>query len=372
MFKSRLLPIATCCLGVALLISSSGWFGKSSDGDKAAEPESVAVDDARTEDASFFDDADPPPAVAPTAQQRLLVGDRFSYLKTVDQRITQRLPEQTATGGSRLTIGLSLEVEDVVDDDLSPAALPDRRPGDKRLKVHYHNVKFVQDIPGQEVNYDSDQPRGPVPPQAEAYRGLPGRGFSFWLDGRNQLQGLVGFQDFLDGCLQQAAPEQRTLVWKSLAGISEADNLANFVDEGIGLLPLDTVATGTTWRRQRTIQQPIPVTLQLQYTITDTTAAVVDVAVGGTVAPQAARDIGSAQLEILGGRISGRCSINRHTGLPENCRIDQTVEMAVHLASGESITQTKQTITQLSVAPDDSMRPAAIPYAGREKDSRLR
>jgi hypothetical protein len=370
MLKSRLLPIATCCLGIALLVSSSGWFGKTADDD---EKEVTDSEKTAAAPASFFDDVEQPPAATlKPSQIDLRVGDRYAFLKTVEQRITQDRAVGAATGSSRLTIGLSLEIVDTVSDDELPVANSQRNAGDKLFSVRYRNVKLVQDIPGQEVNYDSDHPNGPVPPQAEAYHGLPGHGFSFWLDKQNQLRSLVGFQDFLQTCLQNAAPEQRTIVWKSLAGMSEADHLATFVDDGLGILPLDSVERGKSWRRERTIHQPLPINLQLTYTIEEVKESLVELAVGGTVTPQAAREFGSAQLQIVGGRISGRCTIDRHTGLPQNCRVEQVLKMVVQLPGGESIPQTKQTVTQLTAVPDSDNLRVPIPYAGMEKESRLR
>jgi len=369
MLKSRILPIATCCLGIALLVSSSGWFGKSADSDDKADTES---EQTAALPASFLDDVQPPAVEVAPGQSGLRIGNRYAYLKTVEQRITQDRAVGASSGSSRLTIGLTLEVEDTVGNDELQVASSQQNAGDTLFNVRYQNVKLVQDIPGQEINYDSDQPNSPVPPQAEAYQGLPGHGFSFWLDKQNRLQNIVGFQDFLQTCLQNASPEQRTLVWNSLAGMTDADYLANFVDDGMGLLPLDTIVRGKTWQRERMIHQPLPVNLQLTYTIEEVQESVVELAVGGTVTPQAAQELGAVQLEIVGGRISGRCTIDRHTGLPQNCRVEQAMKMVVHLPGGESIPQTKQTISQLTAVPESDELRVPLPYAGIEKESRLR
>jgi len=372
MLKSRFLPIATCGLGLLLLISSSGWFGKAEKDD----PEEIKIDMGEQASTAPEPGLIQPPAASPqpiTPQNDagpLQVGAKYSFVKSIEQRVVQQQPGTPIVTHSRLTIPFVLEIRNVIGEDV--LSVEGHNPGDALFEIKYDNFQYTQELPGAAVVYDSARPNGPAPTAIEAYRGLPGNGFSFWVDRRNHLKGLVGFTEFLERCLRQSTPQQRALIWKSFAGSSDNDHLANFVDDSIALPALEGGQQGQTWQKEQQIRQPIPVQLRLQYTVSETSQSLVEVTVGGVVVPQAAINLGGAQVEIQGGRINGRYQIDRGTGLPNHSRLEQTIEMVVQTPGGESIAQSKQTVTQLTASPRTQSSPQTTPYAGVEKSTVIR
>ncbi len=360
--------------GWRLWFSSTSWF---TDAPSSEDEVDLDITSAEQISPSEFSPVAQSPSTKPVEKDaepsaKLKVGDRFPLLKIVEQRVTQQQPTGALTSTSRLSIELVLEVAEIVSPEGLAHTPLHRTAGDTKFNVEYQHVKFVQDLPGQEVDYDSDRPTGTVPPQVAAYQGLLGRSFSFWLNRDNQLQELIGFQEFLNACLQHVSPQERAIVWKSLAETTPTDQLANFVDDSIGLLPMQSATLGKSWRVERPIQHPVPVGRIMQYTIEDITPQTAEVAVGGTIVPLTEVDTGTIKLRVHGGRISGRCTIDRQTGLPRNCRVDQVLEMLVQLPGGESIPQTKQTITKFTALPGSVPVNNSVPYAGRDNGAVIR
>ncbi len=376
MSKSRLLPIVTCLLGAALLISTSDWFGDSADEDPPSQTSALSSAPPAAHEITPTS-TNPGHQTAPgdnstESRPALSLGDRFSLQKTVEQRVTQESQDQTLASSTRLTIRLDLEVEDMIQ---TPSGARDfdalRNQGDTKFRVHYRRVKFTQDLPGEVVVYDSQHHSQKVPPQAAVYHGLTGQGFSFWVDRKNRLSELDGFSEFLRASLQEVPPHQRTAVWKTLAGTSDADHLADFVDDSIALLPIPSLERGMSWHRERKIRHPVPVDLKYQYTLEEVTDRNVEVAVGGSVLPQTAAEVGSVKLLIRGGRISGRYAIDRQTGVPTSGRVEQVLEMTVQMPGGSEFGQTKQTITSITSLPNSASE-SPLPIVERDRPTRLR
>ncbi|OYW24339.1 MAG: hypothetical protein B7Z55_02470, partial [Planctomycetales bacterium 12-60-4] len=109
---------------------------------------------------------------------QLPVGTRFPLVKTVDQRLTQQLGSGPVVGQTRLELRMSLLVEE-------------QRQDARRLSVRYHRVRYAQDLGGEQVSYDSDNPPILIPPAALVYSGLKDNTFSFWLGADNRVKELV-------------------------------------------------------------------------------------------------------------------------------------------------------------------------------------
>jgi hypothetical protein len=277
------------------------------------------------------------------------VGDRFPLKKRIEQRLTQMLPgrpsldnvggsstQADAQGGilvnvSVLEMLLSLEVEEI-------------RDGNKRLAVRYHKVHYGHNIAGRQVEYRSEQ-NGPVPTEALAYAGLKDNGFSFWIGPDNRVMELVGFSEFLQRCLQNVPTAYRDAVMKQLEGTHSDDGLANFIDDGIGLLPYSNdpkhpavaVKVGSAWElKPRRSEGPIPtstITRCMLKNLNDTSAEIGLLGkIYGSTAPIAVQD-GGRYMHILvkGGHCSGTCTVDRRTGLPTHSEVNRYMEMTVQM-----------------------------------------
>jgi hypothetical protein len=306
-------------------------------------------------------DAEAEPASLPELALKLELGQRFPLNKTVEQRITQALPTGLTVGHSRLELQLSLVVEEI------------REPR-RRLGVRYHRVRYAQDLGGQTVEYNSDQPVASVPPEALPYAGLKDNGFSFWIGADNQVIELVGFADFAQRCVQHVPLEQRAAVLHQLQAMRTDDGLANFVDDSIGLLPgaasPQTAGTefrvGSSWdlpTRQVSAGGPqangsVCTTRCLLKDLSDKTA---EIALVGSIGPSSYTDeLRRVKLTVRGGQCSGTCTVDRTTGMPTRSRVERMLDMTAHLPDGTEIPQRKEIITTIvAYLEQGAVRPTA-------------
>ncbi len=336
-------------VSLAAAVSGCGWW--------QGRPDDEVADDVVSEAAPV---AEAPIEVAPAPPVERLalnlkVGDRFPLLKTVEQQLRQPVAEgREAMSRSTLEMLLSVTVEEIHERAAS-ATQTDPQEGHKRLQVKYHRVRFSQTLPGRNVEYDSQSPPNPIPLEAQAYHGLKDNSFQFWLDSRNQIREMVGFDEFLERCLIHVAPAHKRQAREFLAANSGADGIANFVDDSIGLLPPQAVRVGDTWTKSRQILQPVLMHVDTQYTLRKVNAEVAEIDLLGSISPSTSfgprrapdQDVGDVHVSVRGGHCFGNCQIDRRTGLPIHSRVEQIMQMTVHLEGGVKFDQSKTTVTTI-------------------------
>ena len=282
-------------------------------------------------------------------QLKLKVGDRFPLVKRIDQRLTQASGQGVLVNRSLTEMLLSLVVEEI-------------RDGSKRLGVRYHRVRYGHNIAGKRVEYNSDANDGNVPPEALVYAGLKDNGFSFWIGPNNQVVELVGFDEFLQRCVQNVPPQFRDAVTKQLQRTHSDEGLANFVDDGIGLLPYSedpkhpavAVKVGSVWElKPHTSDGPIPMNIATRCmlkNLTDKNAEISLIGViSGSSAPVVIQNAGqSMRVQVKGGHCSGSCTVDRQTGLPTQSEVNRYIEMTVQTMDGTEIQQRKEVLTSIT------------------------
>ncbi|NOX53457.1 MAG: hypothetical protein GXP27_03265, partial [Planctomycetes bacterium] len=300
---------------------------------------------------------------------RLKVGDRFPLIKRVSQTLKQALPQGTVVNRSEVTLLMAITVEA-------------EEAGRKRLGVRYQRVQYSHDIAGHKIQFDSTQPvQGDLPDMVKAYRGLVGNGFSFWLSADNRILQVEGFDQFLQRCVQDIAPQRRQQFLTALAITEEDQGVANFVDDSIGLLPYDpdengetVVRVGQSWTRERSLFNPIPMSVITQYTLTELTAREATIDVIGRIVPTtvATYDPTTGQATghrviIRGGHCVGQCTVDRATGLPLYSRVERFLDMVVRLDSGEEIPETKSIVTTVQAFPEQGRSVASVEKSRSEQ-----
>ena len=237
--------------------------------------------------------------------------------------------------------------------------------GRKLLQVKYHRVKFRQKSPDRQIEYDSDAPAGRLPLEAQGYHGLKDNSFQFWISGDNQILEMVGFEQFVERCLKDVAPQRMQQVRGILASTSGADGIANFVDDSIGLLPSTQVRVGDVWSRARSIHQPIPMHITTKYALRSLTPQGAEVDILGTITPSAS-DLPSlvptedVHVTVQRGHCFGSCLIDRRTGLPLSSKVEQDMQMHVQLPGNINFDQQKMTVTTIRAFTDGPGQPMAI------------
>ncbi|MAG94931.1 MAG: hypothetical protein CMJ48_14485 [Planctomycetaceae bacterium] len=300
------------------------------------------------------------PAEATKLELTLVAGDRFPLVKTVEQILTQSIPGRgEVVSTSKLQLQLVIGVDSIAED------------GRKRFNVRYERVRYGHQIGGQQVDYDSESGQTPPPQGVLPYLGLIDNHFSFWLGADNQLISLVGYEEFLDRCMQHVPLSQRQYVMASLVDRAHAiERVAEFIDEGIGLLPYDAarknnesvVRVGDVWTRKRQVTHPLPMSLQTEYKLTelDAKSAYINVRgsinTGGALVPDAAGAVDlqspdGMSVSLQKGFTAGYCRISRKSGLPLESRVERQLQMRVQLDDGRSFPQTKRVITTIVASP---------------------
>lgn len=343
----RAIMIAGLSALLAGTAAGCGWWG---DDEPGAEGETSLPLASITTAA----EPQPPPALPePASKPPLSVGDAFPMLRTVTQTLTQNTPSGRKTAQCTLQALLTLRVEEI------------RPDGRRRLSVRYDRVRYVRDLAGEPLDYDSGlPPQAPLPLDAEPYRGLAGNGFSFWLDANGAVVELVGFDEFLKRCMGGVPSASSGTILQQLAACTAGEGIAGFVDDSIGLLPAPAAGSqlsiGQQWTHRRSMARPLPVRLETQCTLVGLNDSVVELNLGGVIAPAAALRPGEALNEIAsitvrGGRTVGQATIDRRTGLPLQSRIEHYIDMLVQPAAGAPFEQRKHVVTTLQALPQPSV-----------------
>jgi hypothetical protein len=281
---------------------------------------------------------------------RLREGDRFPLLKTVEQTLNQKSDSAPALAQTRLELLMAISVEKV-------------RPEAILLAVQYSRVSYQHDINGQRISYDSRNHQGAVPWDVIPYAGMIGNGFSFWLGRDNRIRELVGYQEFLERCVAQVPLDRRQNLLSEISNRFGDDGVANFVDDSIGLLPYDStvdadsatrVMTGDVWTRERRLMQPVPVYLTSTYRLTAMNEKTAEIDIAGRIASgDATAPDDHRRLRITGGYSTGRCLVDRATGLPLEMNLMRSVTMKVTTADQQEFLQEKQITTTVQAFPQE-------------------
>lgn len=345
----RLTILSVICLAGAL---ATGFLG----GCTQKGDDSLVVDDVPANASSKK--ADPPPSPEERLVLNLRVGERFPLLKTIEHILRQPKADGTTIASSSVLEMLLMATLE----EYRTEGTPDSNPhyGRKRFSVRYNRVRFAQEIAGNRTVYDSDRPPATIPVEALAYHGLKENSFQFWISADNQDVEIIGFDQFLQRCLQHVPAELQQQVRANLAANSGADGIANFVDDSLGILPRDSVRPGDTWNRTREWHQPVPMVVNHKYTLRDLTPTSAEIDILATIMPTSSfgkspitqgEGLQPVSVTVRGGQCYGTCSIDRRTGLPTQSRVEQRLQMQVQIAGGASFEQEKISVTNIRAFP---------------------
>jgi hypothetical protein len=306
------------------------------------------------------------PPLAPPLKLRLQPGQQFPVRKTVEQTLTQQSGAEPAVGRTRLELWLLVSVEEIASD------------GHQRLRIDYQRVRYVHDVPGEWFEFDSANRGAPVPLIALPYRGMVGSGFSLWINHENRIDEVVGFREFLANCVRDVPVDRRLAVLAQFEHLADAAEIANIIDDGIGLLPdagSEEPKIGQTWTRERRLGRALPLHVTSRCTLTDLTAQAAQISLAGHFAPTAAiKPVGAGgeaeraglRVWVRGGHSSGHCTIDRQTGLPLRSVIERHVEMLVEPPAAPSFVQHKHLLTTIETFPETpEPRTALLRHADR-------
>lgn len=294
----------------------------------------------------------PPPAAADLGL-KLNPGDQFPLRKVVEQELIQNtlsgVPQRNL---SRLELLFAISVLERRDDRI-------------KLSVKYNRVKYQHHVADEHVEFDSTQPPNPIPLAVQAYHDMVNDGFAFWIGPDNQIVEVEGLTEFLNRCLRNVPEALRQDVVLGMEAGSGESGIANFVDNTIGLLPYrKQTSPGETWERQQQVSRPVPMHVQNQYTLKSLTDQLAVIDIRGTISPSLTVGGGDAaqgvRVRVNGGSTLGSCTIYRDTGLPQESRVDRTVDMTVSMAGAIEFRQQKRITTTVQAYPVSTGAPAVL------------
>jgi hypothetical protein len=294
---------------------------------------------------------------------RLQTGDKFPLVKTVEQTLVQSSDKNPATARTRLELAMAIVVEESSADSIL-------------LGVRYSWLSYEHDINGQRLRYDSRTHRGEVPWDAIPYAGMVGNGFAFRLRRDNTIQELVGYQEFLQRCVEGIPVERRQSLLSEISLRFGDDGVANFVDDSIGVLPYDSsvdpesatrVMAGDVWTREQRLMQPVPTYLTTTYRLTDLNEQTAEIDITGRIASGETMDANQeTRIRITGGHSLGQCIVDRSTGLPVDVQLTRHMTMTINTWDSPPVVQDKQIITTIRAFPEaravhaDAVQPSQI------------
>jgi hypothetical protein len=348
--------------GLLLSLSGCGWFG--TENSEKDSDDAIPELGERTKSAKSLETAKKE-LPADNLEFRLKVGTRFPLFKTVEQRLRQLSPDggPPIDSSSLLTMKLFVTVEGI-------------EQGVKRLGVRYQQVRYEHDIAGEKVSYDSALFPKTIPEAAWAYHGLVDNGFSFELGADNRIVQVFDFEAFLKRCVRHAPPHQQEALLTRLAATQEDEGIANFIDDSVGMLPYNaddlnanaTVKVRASWRKNRQIMRPIPMTIDTAYRLGEINQRYATLELFGRIVPaqiQQASNVvqhasASERITLRNGHCAGTCTIDRESGLPIQSRVTRRMDLTLELPNGAKFDQIKEIVTTIRTFPEQGA-PASVP-----------
>ncbi len=340
--------------GLLLSLSGCGWFGSEGADSGADEVISELGDRAKS---TKVREAAKQTISTENLELRLKVGDRFPLIKTVEQRLRQLSPNggRPIESSSKLTMTLAITVEAI-------------DQGVKTLGVRYQRVRYEHDIAGEQVSYDSALFPKSVPDAAQVYHGLLDNGFSFDLGADNRIVQVHDFEAFLKRCVRHAPASQQKEMLTRLVATQEDEGIANFVDDSVGMLPYNiddlnaggAVKIGSSWRKNREITRPFPMTINTAYRLGAINERYATLELFGQIVPaqiqragNKAQPAGATEtMTLRGGHCFGTCTIDRDSGLPIQSDVTRTMDLTLELPTGVKFDQKKEIVTTIRTFPE--------------------
>ncbi len=340
--------------GLLLSLSGCGWFGTQNSDTNSEDAIPELGERASAEKNRETAKKELP---AENLEFRLKVGTRFPLFKTVEQRLRQLSPDggRPIESTSHLTMKLFVTVEAI-------------EQGVKRLGVSYQQVRYEHDIAGEKVSYDSVLLPTTIPEAAWVYHGLVDNGFSFELGADNRIVEVFDFDAFLKRCVRHAPASQQQELLTRLAATQEDEGIANFIDDSVGMLPYNvddlnanaTVKVGASWRKNRQIMRPIPMTIDTAYRLGEINDRYATLELFGHIVPAQIQQASNAvqhagateKMTLRNGHCFGTCTIDRESGLPIQSHVTRRMDLTLELPTGAKFDQIKEIITTIRTFPE--------------------
>jgi hypothetical protein len=276
---------------------------------------------------------------------RLSPGDQFPLIQSVTQILLHKSAQWPVSAETHLELHMHMRVEDARTDGIL-------------MSLRYTRIVYRHDLNGQQLAFDSASGRPPEAAELLPYAGMVNNGFAFWLGRNNKIRKLLGYQEFLQRCVQQVPVADQQQMLQELADRFEDNGVARFVDEAIGLLPYTENSgsgqsargsAGDVWFHERQMTHPVPLTLKstCRLLAIDQRTAEIDLISRFTQPENSFR----SGVQVRHGWSMGSCVIDQTTGLPLQLNRSTCLNMLVTSENGQTVEQEERVQITIQTQP---------------------
>lgn len=209
------------------------------------------------------------------------------------------------------------------------------------VEVTYTRMRFKQNGPMGQIDYDSDAPPAHIPMAARGFSGLVGQSFSMEFSAKGEVINIVGIDDMTarvidsmdlpEGPAKQAAQDMVKLQ------VNE-ESLKQMMSMSSAMFPPGPVAIGDTWDDTQSISGMLPMTVASRFTLVDWDDETATLDTVGTIGPNPDAqpfDLNDVQIDgEMTGTQSGQVVLDRRTGLTRSSTIKQDMEGGMTMLMG--------------------------------------
>lgn len=194
-------------------------------------------------------------------------GDSFRYVQTLDQTITQKIQGREQEIDQKQVMTFRYDVRG------------DTNAG-RVIGVTMERIQQDQSMQGQQFSYDSDQPEQGNHPASAAFQKLVGRSYDIVMTPEGQVEEVRGLDEIYDD-LAEGNPKQRQLLKEHFGedAIKQMINQMFQVHEG------KPRTVGETWSHSLSMTKPIPMVMNLDFTLESIEGDDVNITIDSTVEP---------------------------------------------------------------------------------------
>lgn len=191
---------------------------------------------------------------------RLESGMTYRMLTTMEMDVTQSVMGQEQQSYQR-NEGVALTEVLSVDEN-----------GVARVRSTQESVRVVQDGPMGRTEYDSTDPESVATQQVLPLTMMLGESLTMDMAPNGAISGVEGMEDLLPRFLEEMELPPgpvRDQMEETFGDQFGADPMAEMMQQAVAGLPDDPVAIGDSWSRSVSIENPVPLDMEMTWTLRD-------------------------------------------------------------------------------------------------------
>jgi len=253
---------------------------------------------------------------ATSAVLRLEPGESRRTLLTTDQTTSQTLMGQEQTAHQVMSMGIRYDVENASDD------------GQIRIRISYESLRLNVTTPMAGFTYDSSDTTAAVPPGAEMFAALVGRGYTVVMGPDGSGRHVEGWDSLMDSMIHaMGLPPGVTEedVRATLKDTFGDDFMSNIMRAAVTTVPPKINSVGDSWTCSSDVGGAFPISQKATWTLRGRKDGIGMMDVSSEVASDstAARSVGAMSVRYaVTGRNAGTVEVEESTGWIVRSRIE--------------------------------------------------